>query len=335
MNDGQLPLLDYHPRHGTHDPTVGTPSRAPASVRRTSSIDMLRPDGLTGDLRLVGAARDLVTAADGSAEVAAEAAIQCRIASLSNREVRSLWTDPDHPGCEQLVGMRAASGFRGAVDSAFADHREQRSPLYLLLDDIPVTTLISGHALGVGQVQLPRISVHILQYPNLCAGWRDDGTIMTGVRRDGRPPMVTGPPAPSLDSGDPLGWHQMGSIPPTGMRRQRRLDVSRTGGQLLIDAMFRDSYVSADGITTVIHEYVVRGLVDAATLTITELGATPHVLPWVECPFAADSAADLAGRPLAGLRRYVRDTLTGVPSCTHLNDLLRSLEDVLGLIAFV
>ena len=46
-------------------------------------------------------------------------------------------------------------------------------------------------------------------------------------------------------------------------------------------------------------------------------------------------AMDLVGQPIAGLRRYVRDSLTGVPSCTHLNDLLRSLEDIVGLAALV
>ena len=335
MNASQFPVLELHPRHGIHAPTVETPGRVPASVRRTSSIDMLRPDGLTGDLLLVGAARDLVTAADGSAAVVAEAAMEAAIGFLPNREVRRLDTTPDHPGTKQLIGKRAASGFRAALESALPDHREQRSPLYLLLDDIPVTTLISGHALGAGQVQMRRTAALILQQPNLCAGWRDGGTIMAGVRRDGRPPVVTGPVAPSLELDDRLGWHPMSTLPPTGMRRQRRLDVSRQGERLLIDAMFRDTYVTADGIPTIIHEYVVNGQADAATLTITEIGATPHVLPWTECPFAADSAGDLVGQPVARLRRYVRDSLTGVPSCTHLNDLLRSLEDVVGLAALV
>jgi acetyl-CoA/propionyl-CoA carboxylase biotin carboxyl carrier protein len=335
MSASQSRVLELHPRHGIHAPTVETPSRAPASVRRTSSIDMLRPDGLTGDLLLVGTARDLVTAADGSATVVAEATVEAAIGFLPNREVRRLTTSPDHPGAVQLIGKRASSGFRGALESAFADHKEQRSLLYLLLDDIPVTTLISGHALVAGQVQLHRAAALILQKPNLCAGWRDDGTIMEGVRRDGRAPVVTGPAAPSLELDDRLDWHPMSTLPPTGMRRQRRLDVSRQDGQLLIDAMFRDTYVTANGIPTIIHEYVVNGLADAAALTITEIGATPHVLPWVECPFAADSARDLVGQPIAGLRRHVRDSLTGVPSCTHLNDLLRSLEDIVGLAALV
>jgi hypothetical protein len=296
---------------------------------------MLRPDGLTGRLELVGVARDLVTTLDGAPSVASEAALRCSIAFVQDRKVESVRTEPDHPGGQLLVGARAATGFRKVLEEALPDHRERRSALYLLLDDIPVVTLISGHALGAGQVNFPRTALRLLQQPNLCAGWREGGTIMVGLRRDGRPPVVTGPPAPSLDSADPLGWHPMAGLPPTGMRRQRRLDVARDNGQLVFDAMFRDTYVTVDGISTIIHEYVVQGRADAATHTITELSATPHVLPWVECPSAADSAADLVGRPLAGLRHHVRDQLTGVPSCTHLNDLLRSLEDIIGLAAFV
>jgi hypothetical protein len=296
---------------------------------------MLRPDGLTGRLELVGVARDLITRPAGAPSVASEAALRCTIAFLPDRKVERMVTEPDHPGGQQLVGVRAATGFRKVLDEAVPDHRDRRSALYLLLDDIPVVTLISGHAVGAGQVPFPRASLQLLQRPNLCAGWREGGTIMAGLRRDGRPPVVTGPQAPSLDSADPLGWHPMAGLPPAGMRRQRRLDVAREDGQLVFDAMFRDTYVTADGISTIIHEYVAQGRVDAAALAITELSATPHVLPWVECPSAAGSAADLAGRPLAGLRHHVRDQLTGVPSCTHLNDLLRSLEDILGLAAYV
>jgi hypothetical protein len=296
---------------------------------------MLRPDGLTGHLELAGVARDLVTAPNGTPSVVSDAAMLCGIAFVDDRRVESIQTEPGHAGSPQLVGARAATGFRKVLEQALPDHRDQRSALYQLLDDIPVVTLISGHALGAGQAQFPRAALSLLQRPNLCAGWREGGTIMIGLRRDGRPPVVTGPHAPRVDSADPLGWHPMAALPPTGMRRQRRLDVAREHGQLVFDAMFRDTYVTGEGVPTIIHEYVVQGRADAATLTITELSATPHVLPWIECPSAANSAADLVGRPLAGLRHYVRDQLTGVPSCTHLNDLLRSLEDVLGLAAFV
>jgi Protein of unknown function (DUF2889) len=60
--------------------------------------------------------------------------------------------------------------------------------------------------------------------------------------------------------------------------------------------------------------------------------ATPRVLPWTECPEAAASAGRLAGMSLAGLRPDVRAQFVGPSTCTHLNDVLRGLEDVEWLV---
>jgi hypothetical protein len=64
-----MPRLPLDPRHGTHEPTTSTPARLPGSVRRSTSVDMLRPDGIDGELVLVGAGRDLHTGADGAPTV--------------------------------------------------------------------------------------------------------------------------------------------------------------------------------------------------------------------------------------------------------------------------
>jgi hypothetical protein len=72
--------------------------------------------------------------------------------------------------------------------------------------------------------------------------------------------------------------------------------------------------------------------VDPAAGVVLSCVATPHVLPWLECPVAAASATRLAGVPLAGLRGHVRQTFGGTSTCTHLNDTLRSLEDVSTLL---
>ena len=53
--------------------------------------------------------------------------------------------------------------------------------------------------------------------------------------------------------------------------------------------------------------------------------ATPRVLPWLECPAAAASAARVQGRPVGELRALVKEELVGISTCTHLNDLLASL----------
>jgi hypothetical protein len=44
------------------------------------------------------------------------------------------------------------------------------------------------------------------------------------------------------------------------------------------------------------------------------------------------SAGRLAGSPVAGLRQHVRDRFLGTSTCTHLNDTLRSLEDIPALL---
>ena len=71
-----------HPRHGIHAPTWSSPSRVPRSLRRTATTDMLRPDGIGGDLVLVGRARDLLTDARGNAHVLGRAGYVARIAYL-------------------------------------------------------------------------------------------------------------------------------------------------------------------------------------------------------------------------------------------------------------
>jgi len=116
----------------------------------------------------------------------------------------------------------------------------------------------------------------------------------------------------------------------------RRIDVRRSNVDLAlaeVDAFFRDSHMGEDGYETIIHEYVIAATVDTASMTFVDATATPHVLPWWECPQAAASAHRLAGRPLAMLRPAVRAEFLGPTTCTHLNDTLRSLEDVASLCA--
>ncbi len=53
-----------------------------------------------------------------------------------------------------------------------------------------------------------------------------------------------------------------------------------------------------------------------------------HVLPWQECPQAVGSSDRIPGMTLEEIRARVRAELTGVGTCTHLNDVFRSLADL-------
>ncbi|GAB2850859.1 hypothetical protein GCM10022221_57750 [Actinocorallia aurea] len=332
-----VPLVP-HPRHGIHAPSAGSPARRPGSVRRTATTDMLRPDGPGGPLVLRGRGRDIVTGPDGRAVVVAAAETEAVVDYAAGRRLLSLSTSPERPGLAALLGDTIGSGFRNRLDAADPALRAEHGLLYLILDDFPVTSLVSGHAVVV---TLPELSLPpdraAAAFPvDLCAGFAAGSTLMGNVERTGMPPIVVGPEAPALtDPADPDGWHVLDPLPPTGMRRARRIDVDPSTGE--IQAVFRDSYTRPDGVETVIHEYTLEASCAADPSgsggVLTACEATPRVLPWMECPAAVASARRLAGLPLASLRDHVRTAFTGPSTCTHLNDTLRALEDVAHLLA--
>ncbi|WP_041939573.1 MULTISPECIES: DUF2889 domain-containing protein [Frankia] len=264
-----VPLRTLHPRHGIHEPTSGTLARAAGSVRRTTTIDMLRPEGFGGPLHLVGRGRDLRTADDrpggagrtgewpgerpdgdrvdgdrvdgaaAGAEVLGEAAVHAVVDFTAGRELRQITSDPARPALTGLVGRSVAAGFRSRLDEVDPALATEENLLYLLLDDLPGAALVSGHAYGAaaqearetGSPAIPPLRQGDYRHvADLCAGFATGGTIMNEVEAFGHSPVVTGPIAPSLDRpGDPLAWHDTPPLPARGMRRARRVDVRLDG----------------------------------------------------------------------------------------------------------
>lgn len=280
-------------------------------------------------MHLLGEGRDLATGRDGSGEVIGTARYQAVIDFYGGRKVATISTEPGRP-VDPLVGVSAASGFRGVLEETLPEDRAERSLLYLLLDDLPVATLVSGFALGWAGAKPHRDKKSMLINVDLCAGWRDGGTIVEAIQQGVGSPVVTGPLATSLLSDDPLAWHSLTPMPGHAVRRHRRLDLV-DGDPLSINALFRDTHMSPLGSETIIHEYTINGSVDPSTMTFTALDARPQVLPYLECPIAAESASRLVGSRVEDLRRYVRTDFVGITTCTHLNDTLRSIEDVTAL----
>ncbi|ORB07164.1 hypothetical protein BST30_09140 [Mycobacterium mantenii] len=297
---------------------------------------MTRDEGSLDPVYLNGRARDLWTAADGTATELGSATLSATV-ELVARVVRHVEVTPPVAATSRLVGAPAMSGFRAAADKAAPGLRHARDLRYTLLDDVPVTTLISGHALSASNL-LGDVgkSGYYLPVADQCAGFATGGLLLTSFEA-GDPAIVTGPEAPDLDNGDdPWAWHQVSALPQHGMRRRRRIDVYEDGvDRAGIDAMFRDTYVRGDGVETIIHEYTLDAVVDTETGVIVESQATPRVLPWQECPGAVASAARIVGMTLQDLHFRVRQELSGTSTCTHLNDLLRSVADAEALIARV
>jgi hypothetical protein len=299
---------------------------------------MLRLDGLFGPLHLVGRGRELLTTAAGEPRVLSQTTLRAEVAYVNNRTLSSIESDPAEPALANLVGERTGTGFRSRVDAEVPNHRDSESLLYQLLDDLTVAILVSGYVLStVPMPPTPAMAAAMHRNENVCAGWRSGGTIMIGIGEKGRPPMVTGPEVPALlPTDDPLSWHELPPLPENGMRRARRFDIWPTGGGAAhVDCFFRDSHMSGDGMETAIHEYAVSADVDVHSEKFIAGSAHPRVLPWTECPPAADSASRIAGMALADLRPVVRAEFTGTTTCTHLNDQLRSLAGVRALLGLL
>jgi hypothetical protein len=293
---------------------------------------MTRDEGSLDPIYLNGKARDIWTDDVGDVSEMGAAGLSATI-ELIARVVRHVEVTPPVAAVAHLSGAPAMSGFRATADKAAPELRATRDLRYTLLDDVPVATLISGHALSASGLLGDVGKSGYLPVADQCAGFATGGLLMNSFEA-GDPAIVTGPEAPDLDHGsDPLAWHLVEPLAPQAMRRRRRIDVFEDdAGRMGIDAMFRDTYVRTDGVETIIHEYTLTATVDPDTRVIIESAATPRVLPWQECPGAVASAERITGMTLKDLHFRVRQELFGTSTCTHLNDLLRSVADAETLI---
>lgn len=279
-------------------------------------------------------ARDLATGAAGESTVVATAWLEA-VVEAATGSLQSLDADPAPPGLSDLSGTSVASRFRARVDAAMPELGGTGAPLYLLLDDLPGAALVSGYALLYGDALRASKGGAAIKV-DICAGWAEGSSMVSAIRSSGQQVTPVGPPAPPIvDADDPDGWHALTWPGPHGTRRLRRIDVGpgRADGHCDVDAFFRDSHWDQDGDERVIHEYGIAAVVDPIAGRIVSLEAEAHVLPWVECPAAVASASRVEGRTFAELRRWVRKEMTGISTCTHLNDTLRSLTDLGTLLA--
>ena len=299
-------------------------------------VDVGRRGSWGAPLVIEGGARDLRTGDDSPDDVTVLAEASAAAHFDDARHLETLVTEPHAPWTAALVGTRAGGGFRRQLD-AVVPASEATSLLRQVLDDMPAAALISGYA----GMRLARRQGHhparlmpsgaLDRMTDLCSGWRNDGTAVRSVRAGEGVPMQDCPPAPHDPGVDAHAWHAMGSLELDWTRRRRCIDVRRHADSTFwVWAIFRDTVGQGDGTEVVLHEYTVTAR--GAHGVLSDLSAKPRVLPFGECPAAADAVGALAGAPVRTLAATVPDTLVSVASCTHLNDLLRALGGVADLV---
>lgn len=306
--------------------TIVTPARRRGSVRRTLSVDMERPDGLDGVIVLRGLGRDLVTGTDGEEETVATASLDVVIEPDGIiREARSAERE-----LAEFVGKPSGTGFRALLDDASAADLQAGSLLYQLLDDVPVTAMITGYMdARSGEPRKPRRHAGAPAFLNVCAGWIEGGASHRRTSSGTMGMKVMGPEAtPLTDGTDPLAWHEQATLTVGSMRRRRRVDVWRADGLLHADSVLRDVFIEPGDIETLVHEYALSTDIDVETMTVIRSAARHGALPAFDCPAATPSAERIAGLSLVALRETVRRQFRGPTTCTHLNDSLRTLADI-------
>ncbi len=335
MATSDLPL----PPRKTANPA---PARPRDSVRRTSSIDVSWPGGVNQDRLFIGRARDLLTPTDGSPpRVLAEGGFEARLAE--DKTITAIHADGDGPDLSHLVGERGGGHLRMVLRESMPHLVANADPLYLVLDDISGSALVSAFAWAqwnpdwaerfreqIGAEEHDRL---MAQRVNVCWGLQEGNS---GVRTGSTPRNVADADAGDLrNPADPQGWHELANREGPGFRRARRIDVVQDDGAgvIRIDSAFQDSAKQRDGRRVAIHEYRLEATVDAGTLEILTLEPEARILPFSECPGAMHNTQRLLGKKLPEIRNEVLALLRGPEGCTHLNDALRALADVPKLAA--
>ncbi|HEY0960121.1 MAG TPA: DUF2889 domain-containing protein [Novosphingobium sp.] len=313
------------------------PVRSANSLRRTSSIDVSFPNGWEGDRLFHGRARDYLTCVSGKpGKVCAEASMEVAL-TTADRMITAISANPAPAGLQKLVGQRGGSHLRLFVREAMPDLLEGGAPLYLLLDDISGTSLVSTWGLSHWDpdwLERAAASVPAQQRRQL----EDRAGVCWGLKpgNSGLDISQARGSVGRADAGelrnplDPEGWHDFPVIEGASFRRARRIDVVRdeAAGLIHIDSAFQDSSPRMDGHRAAIHEYRLRATADFATHKLLTLSPEPRILPFPECPGAVGNAQRLIGARLEDIRDAVLAELRGPEGCTHLNDALRALAEV-------
>jgi len=325
MND--ITILDIDlPKPRGH-----APIRRPLSIRRTASIDVTWPNGPENHAHFFGRARDIFTPADDHDPEVIQ--IDELFAEISaDRTIRKIRSVPARDNIEQLLGVRGGDYLRTALNDALPEERKKGSPLYLLIDDLAGASLvcnwalICNNAIAVPNLDDERGREMAARMQGVCIGFRPGSSALDFSKgMIGR--QKTSLVSPLHHPNDPEGWHPLDYGEELSFRRARRIDVW-VDGDVQIDATFQDSAARSGGEREAVHEYSLHVTADPDTLLVRTIEATPHILPFPECPNAIEKISRLVGTPVGSMRTAVLETFPGVLGCTHLNDCMRSIAEV-------
>ena len=335
VTDLGSPPFGLHPLHGVHEPTTGNPLRRPGSARRTTSIDMTRDEGSLDPVYLHGQARDLWTAADGTVtELGSRDALGHHRADCPRRPARrgDATGRRDVPAGgrsgDEWVSRRGRQGGSPATGrprpALHAARRRSRRHADIRPCAVGVESAWGCREVGVPAGRRPMCGLR-LRRPAA-------DVLRSGRPRDRHRPGGSRPRSTATTLSPGITCRRCRATPCAADAASTSTRMSRRHGWALTRCSATPT-CEATGWRRSSTSTPSAAVVDADTGVIVESRATPRVLPWQECPGAVASARanrrnDVAGLALPGSPR----TKSGTSTCTHLNDLLRSIADAEALI---
>jgi hypothetical protein len=323
-------------RRGPRHAVTTTPPPVAGSARRTTTIDVARPDGLLGRCAIEVRGRDVLLDGDGRLRVLDEVAVTVDVDPAGR--VRRIAGGPADALLAPLVGVNLRSGYGRLLAGVLADELDRRALVASLFEDVSAALLVSGYAplrAGLFPADPATADRQADAMGDICVGWESGGPLHRVLAEEGRSAVPLGPSAPPLERAHLDGWHDLPALAADTVRRRRSLDVTprRGGAGVGLRAHFRDSHEGGEA-EAVMHEYAVDAVVEGGVHDgrVARVEADPRVLPWEACPAAVASADRIVGASLTDLPRLVRAELVGASTCTHLSSTLRSLADARALL---
>ncbi|WP_173012803.1 DUF2889 domain-containing protein [Niveispirillum sp. SYP-B3756] len=288
-------------------------------------------------MTVISIARDLLT--DDAAATPQLLGQDRLLSTLSpDRRLLSIEASRRQDAMAGLVGLRPGGEMRRAMAAAMPEEGAGSTRLYRLLDDMAGAVFMApagwydwvpgGPAYydrALGQSPVMDRSVE-----GVCISFQAGSPALTADGRTNEA-IANHPVAPiAFEGADPWGWHRLADVRGPNQWRVRRLDLWQQDGLLQVDSWFQDSAVKRGSTDTRIlfHEYGLRATIDPETLILLSIDVQAAVLPFTSCLAAPATARHLIGQPVSTFRKLVPVTLPGTRGCTHLNDMLRALQDV-------
>ncbi len=318
------------------------PARRPFSLRRTASQQSHFPDGLAGQYEMNCRARDLFTGA--SPEQGRAIGEDWLVARMRMDTVaESIAASRRDDELARLGGLRVGGPLRKAVAETMPEEIAGSTRLFRMIDDMAGGAFLSCAAwqtwleggMNAFSQAIGGPSVMDFQMEGMCISYSPGSPALLPDGRQNEDFAYRSIGRIAVDrDGDPRDWHELRWFEDQpNQSRLRTMDVWREGGKVHVLFGFQDSSAfPGTDLRRLFHEYRGLAVVDPEGFVLEQVEMEFGSLPYTTCHAAALTPEHLVGRSLADFRTTVIDVLKGTRGCTHLNDSLRTLQDVPELV---